>query len=559
MGGKTTIFYILIFLLVAIAIAGAIDLFAQNSSYSIIVGLNATGTKNLYPYNVTFFKIHVQNNGRSISDLVVGLYENGSAISVYKISLPSGKNVSISANYTYLSNGTYTFEAIADPAHLFNIPNRKRTISAVTIKVSASEQPNVYTSIPNNNIIETSSFSFSGAGLESISALASTYNLTIFENVFGPLYNVLPIIAYDSSGYVAYANGAVANYSNKTIAYTLWLKGTVNPEFIGNLLSTYGYAHSTISSNGNKIGLWKKSNTTSICVYYQEGWTKIFAYYNNSMPGTCANFSTYIPSESSLLVSALHDNKNLTAYQSRFIYTNSSEVGTILSYSMHGMSAVNIFKNGYGLFAGSISANTTIENNTCYGMLYNQSNTSVCSVYVIPKSGKALPQYGMINSTYASAFPAYVASLYSLTNSSLLMSAHASAVQLLSSLGMPKSIEWVSIFKNTCAFSNNSIRCKVDSFNVSSSKAYLSISNYMGNTIRISSLSCFMAGASALPESIGKDIAPGNSIELNVSCSTYSLPVISTGESFNLLMNYTYMNKTVSSIGIINVTNYRFG
>ncbi|MGC8651758.1 MAG: CARDB domain-containing protein [Candidatus Micrarchaeia archaeon] len=551
--------YGVIVVLAAIAIAEAVHALYP-AQYAIQVSMLASPTSNLYPYNTTFFNITLKNEGSSISNLVFGLYVNGTAIKEYKLSIPHGESASIHANYTYAVNGTYSFSAVADSGHLLNIADRKAASSSIVVNVSPSATPNIYTSIPNNDIDNTTSFTFSGQGFHDISALASVYNVSEFGSAFGPASSVLPQIFDTLYAYVAYANGATVSYSNGSIAYVLWLKGTVSPRAIDSMLSTFNLAHSSLNENGSGVSFWKLSNSTSICVFYQQGWTKLIAFDNSSKEGeTCAGIAAqrYNPIESSVLVGVLSENKNLSLYQSKFIYTNLTNLGSLLSYSDTGTGAMNLFQNSYGIFAGVIEHAPPISQNTCYGILYNQSNSSICSTYVLPKSGKALPQYGMVNSTLST--PNYTATLYTLTNQSMLLVAHTNAVALLNSLGLRHSIEWVSIFKNTCGFYNSSISCSVNAYNYSTGTASISIKNTLNASMVVNSLSCYMPGAAELPAIINKTVGSGNTIRASVSCESLSLPVISTGEAYTLAMNYTYGKAERVTIGALNITNYGLG
>ncbi len=551
--------YMVVVVLAAIAIAEAVHA-AYPSQYALQVSMSTSPVSNLYPYNTTFFNITLKNEGSSISNLVFGLYVNGTSIKEYKISIPHGESTSILANYTYADNGTYVFSAIADPAHLLNIADRKAASASITVHVNQSSSPNIYTSMPNSAIENTTSFTFSGQGMHGISVLAYIYNVSEFSNSFGPTSAVLPQVFENLYPYVAYANGALATYSNGTSAYTLWLKGTISPAALNSMLMTFNLTHSYANVNGTGANIWRIGNSTSVCVFYQQGWTKLVAFDNISTTSeTCTSLIAhkYEPSESNVLVGVLATNKNLSAYQSKLIYSNSTNMGSLLSYSSVKTSAMNLFQNNYGVFAGIISRETPTIKNTCYGILYNQSNTSVCSVYVMPRSGKALQQYGMVNSTIITKN--YTATLYSLTNESLLLAAHASAVSLMGSLGLGSSLKWVSIFKNDCAFSNSSIGCSVKSYNYSSSTASISITNKLNSPVRINSLSCFMLSAMRFNETVNETIAPGNSITASASCESIALPVVSTGYSYNMSMNYTYMNVTRELAGTLNITSYGLG
>ncbi len=553
---KELIAYIAIIALVGIAVALVIDSF-NSSPYHVVVSISAQPTQHLYPYNTTYFNITVKNEGPSISDMVLGFYVNGTALKYYKISIPHGDNVSISENYTFVSNGTYAFQAIADPGDLLNIQDRSSASSFAYVNVSPAESPDVYSSIPNNDIISTTSFTMSGYGMRDEAAISMVYNVTAFSSPFGMLSGVMPKIIDNLYGTIAYANGATANYANGSSAYVLWLKGTINPALIGSMLSTFSFPYSHAVENNTNLSYWKVNNSTSVCVFYQQGWTKVIAYSNaTSSPATCESLAakSYAPTESGTLVKYLKSESSVTKYQSKLIYSNSTNLGNILSLDNSSMSVANIFQNSYGVFAGVLSTNSVPSSNVCYGLLYENNGINICSVYTLPSNGKALPQYGMINSTEASnSITAYI---YSLTNQSMLLAAHASAVKLLSSLNISNSISWQPAFKNGCAFYNSTLGCQVNGFNSSSGYANLSITNDLGSAIKLSSISCTMNGAAPQPLALNSSMGSNSSISISVHCNALPIPVIAPAESYILDLNYTIANHTKSSYGMLNVTNY---
>src|SRR5208283_4879163 len=207
--------------------------------------------------------------------------------------------------------------------------------SSVLVNVNAPEIPNVYKSVPNSNVSKTQSFTMSGTGMYSTEALAQTYELTVADNMFGPSKSVMTKLFGNLYGFVADAYGAYVGYSNNTSAYTLWLQGTLDPRFVDYVLSTFRVPQSNVTVDGTTVGLTRIDNQTSLCTYYSNGWTKLLTYYNNSRSTTCLSMigKSYAPNESAVLVVSLNNSKELTHYQSGFLYTGSQSLGSSLFYS----------------------------------------------------------------------------------------------------------------------------------------------------------------------------------------------------------------------------------
>ncbi|MGI0100763.1 MAG: CARDB domain-containing protein [Candidatus Micrarchaeaceae archaeon] len=561
---KEIAIYGLLAIIIVVAIILALGLSGFTSSaYSIRVKLSQEGTilQTIYPYQTSYYAINITNTGkRQITGMPVGFYLDGVPETENTISIPAGETVTLLRNYTYPSPGPYTFEAVADPGHIFNIADRNASQSSITTNVTEPELPNVYTSVPNANMTYTQSFALSGVGALEIAAVAGRYDITSISDMFGPYDSISTKVFENAYPFTANVYGAYSEYSDNSIAYAAWLQGTIDPAVIGAVVSSFGKDVNELSLPTGIIGYVNLGNSTSMCTFYSNGWTKIITYYNASNAGTCETVSTnsYTPTESNVLTNVVVNDTYLTHLQSGFFYTNSSVLGSSLAYSGMNATATNIFQNNYGLFISSIRKDnnainiSAIKNATCYGLIYNSSNLSVCS-YLIPTStGNYSLPYGLVNSSYIT--PNYTLNMYSLVNNTELIAAHDNAAHLLSRLGINSSfVEWQEAFGNSCSFSNSSIGCKFLSMSQNGTASF-NITNKLPKPLRINTLNCEIEPGFE-NVSINMTIEPNSTTSISQPCSTIAVPTVEAQASYTLIMNYTYGNATMVTSGFLNVTN----
>ena len=152
---------IIVYAIIAIIVIAVVAYFAStllSHTVSVSVRMAQVGTSpsSLYPYNVANLKATINNTGSaSISGLVLVTYVNGQKLNSYTVALPPKTSESVNITYVYPFNGTYQFEAVADPGHLVNIANRSAASASFTYKVNQPQVPNVYSSVPNSNITDT--------------------------------------------------------------------------------------------------------------------------------------------------------------------------------------------------------------------------------------------------------------------------------------------------------------------------------------------------------------------------------------------------------------------
>lgn len=547
---------VIIIFIVAYVLSGTL----LGGNYNIIVKLAQVAPQNsTYPYETSKYLINVTNAGHSpISNLLIGFYIDGQTQGTNSVSIPAGQSIIFIRNYTYQAAGTYIFEAVADPGHILNMQNRQSAQNSITSNVFVPSEPNVYTSIPNANITSTQSFTLTSAGLISTSALGQRYNVNLINEFFGPAETISLKVFQSAYPYTANVYGAYAKYSDNSIAYTAWLQGTVNPQLLNLIISSFGSR--TLQAGPLPIYYTPLNHTTSICTLYSGGWTKIVSYYNSSNPNTCLTLatSTYSAQESNVLINAIKNNRNLTHYQSEFFYTNVSILGSALTYSANNTTATNIFANNFGLFLGSIkklakTANT-LANATCYGVVYNNNNMHMCTYLIPTRTGNYSLPYGLTNSSYLNTN--YTVNLYSLVNNTELVAAHANAAKLINALAFTgNSVQWASPYKNKCVFANQSIGCTYTNFISSNNTAYFNITNKLPSKLTINKINCELSPG--FPNvTVGRTIAPNASIAMVVRCNVVGGVAAASGQTqYVLILNYTYNNATKVISGILNVSN----
>ncbi len=567
-----------IYAVIAVVIVMAVVFLLSNSllksSYNLQVTISQLGATATYPYQTSVFLINVTNKGNQpIDGMPVGFYINGVQQTINNTSIPPGQTVTLVRNFTYTDIGAFYFQAIADPGQTFNIENRQLTKSSLNINITRASSPNIYTSIPQNNITATQTFTMGSAGAIGSAAIDQQYNISIVDELFGPEGNITNKIFEDGYSGIAVVNGGYAKYANGSTAYTVWFQGTVTPAFINYVLSSFGLTAARYQSNGNQVYQTLINKSTSICDLYSGGWTKLITYYNNSLPGTCLNLgpANYSVNESKKLQQIIGLNKNLTQLEAYFYYTNSTNLGSIIGYSQNNLTLSQLFQNNAsGLFISSIkrlnsSINITDRNATCNGIVHINGSLNLCS-YVIPvRSGFYQLPFQLMNSSYITSN--YIMNLYSLVNNTLLFAAEYNAGKLIGAVAAKaniintSSIQWKSPFKNSCAFfnkSNQSIGCTIKNFTTENYTAYLGLTNNFKSPVRVNSLLCEIAPGFS-PVAINQTMMPNSTISVALQCNIIPSPQVAAQTSYILTMNYTYLNTTQVVNGTMFINNQLAG
>ncbi len=556
---KTIVVYCVIAIVAAAAVAYLLST-QLNHSYSIRVMLETNASPTLYPFQTAGFRASVNNTGSgTASKFPLLIYLNGNPIGSYNVTLPPGKGAPLYWNYTFPYNGTYTFQVIADPGHVLQITNRSAAQASVSVNVTPPQSPRAYSSIPNNGIASTQAFTLLRNGSAALSNIALGYNLSLVNNMLGPARSIVLRTLSDLSGTINLGEGAIAYYPGNTIAYTIWLQGTLSPKLVGVIVNSFSIPQSTISANGSAGMSARVSNTVSTCFYYSQGWTKIVSYYNGTTNSTCEGIvsSAHNDTESSFLLASSNSTRRLKNLSSNFYYTNSTYLGSALTYLDGNSGAASLFSNQYGIFLSHVSRNAhTInltKNQTCNGIIYPSANVFICSSFISPIAN-SYETTGLINETEITAN--YTASLYSFVNQSNLILANQNGLALILALNLSnRSTGWNTPFKNTCALNSKSLSCSVASFSHTNQTTTLRIGNNFGSAITLTRITCAYPGA-RFNQTLNQSITPGHSANVTTVChNTPFITITPITTTYNLTLNYTTLGTPKYAIGTVSIAN----
>ncbi len=553
--------------LIAIVVAGGAVMGALLSApghYSVRVVLTVNAPEPIYPYQNTLISINVINTGNSrLSGLPVVLYQNNSELASYTLDIPAHESALIRTNYTFLVPGVHRFEAVADPSMLIKLVGRGNASSAVTDVVSAPAQPDVYTSIPNNNIRYTESFSAQPDGLLYAALFNRDSGGALFDHIVGMRPQFYPVLLHDIGGRIAVVNGAYAAYDNGTYAYVLWLQGSLDSQTLASVIGTF---NGTEEARSGASQFFVLGGNTTICLGTDAGWTVLVSYTNDSSGrrgAACGALAdAYNAAEYAKVVNALKAHAAARRASALFTYTNSSALVSVVSLDANSSIGItNIFSNAYGVFAGRIEATQQALRSAaapalCAGIVSSNNGTNVCSVYMITPYTYNSANSGapaLINTTAIGSN--YTVSLYSMVNQTNAVPAHYAAASLIAHLGISDVTErWASSFNNTCGFAGT-LGCKVVSFNYSAQAATLNLTNTGANSIRVRELDCyaFAAGSASTFNSV---LAPGGSALFTVMCNSLAGPFVSIYRNYTLNVSYIKANEIRFSKGEMRVASF---
>ncbi|MGC8694528.1 MAG: CARDB domain-containing protein [Candidatus Micrarchaeia archaeon] len=561
MNMKMAVLYILAVLIIVAVVYIAASYFVPHT-YSISVKSMLLNNQTLYPFSIARFKVLVNNTGSNyVKNLSLVLYLNNVRVNnSYSISLPPHENTSL--NFTYMIPsylyGNLTFKAIADPASLLNIANRSKASSTLVLYINKPEAPNVYSSIPNNQIALTRSFSLDAEGIPPALYVSREYNLSKVDFFdINANNNALFSMFGSLLDYIYAMNGAYAKYTNNTSIYTIWIQGSIDEKVISSMLQKLNL---NVSSYNNTI-FSKLNNNTSLCAYYQGGWTKMLIV-SNSTSSNCLSFiKNYEPVESNIILNSLKSSNTIMQMQSRFIYSNSINVGSSIfldnnSIALLNISILNISKANKGYFFSYIQKdNHNVSNSAilpCNGVVFNSLNTSICSI-VTPEAVAPF-NYSMmlINSTEMKGN--YILTLYSLINRTIAPNAQQGSAGIISEFNIPGVVQRFesTIFKNMCSIiGNNDLSCNI--INASSNSTYISVKNLNTLPIHLNSIACYLPGFEK-NESINEVVASNQTVSIKAKCLGGTVSFINPLIDYNLTINYTINNQPILANGIVEIS-----
>lgn len=566
---KEAILYILIAVVVVAVVGYFVSVnFAQNYGVSIkLVQLNPQPVT--YPYYAGKFKVYINNTGTSsISNLSVATYLNGQQGEVYSASLPphSGTTINVS-QYQFPLAGNYTFQVVADPGHVLNIQNRSAAQSSVTIHVTPAQTPAFYSTIPNNGITTSQSFSLSSTAIAEAGFVSSNFNgTTVFARDIGLGGNVTAELYLSAEGLIKGTQGAYAKYANSSAAYTAWIQGDLNASQVVSVLTALKVPNKMITINTTPVDYATINGTTSLCVLGANGWVKLIEYYNATSSATCATVmkSSYNQTQPQVFVNLLKANPNVTKYQGIFKYNNSTKIGASVTASGNSIAIMNYTQNSNGYFTSYIATNpspinVTAVNKTCFGLIgITTSGKAVCSVDVAPEHISSFNiTYAFVNST--AIFTDYTVTMYSLLNKSYVIPAHDNAIALVDYLGINESsVGWSGVFKSTCSFNATyPFGCKFVSFNSENQTAVINVTSKVQAPVQLNNIDCYYNGTLALssPVQLNRTLNPGQWDVIKLPCTGTPAGFFGAVTAFNLTMNYTLNGGAKTATGFLNASS----
>jgi hypothetical protein len=539
-------------------------------SYDIGLALSANNVGGVvYPYQSTVFNIIVTNNGgRPVVGLPVAFYVNGAQRNYSTFAIPAHQSVALQEVYTYLQPGSYLFSAAADPGNVLPITNASAARNSIVIATALPEPASVYSSVPNSNIVSTESFTSSGTGLLSGSLMSYLYNISAIGGINGLDNGILAKTYQDLYQYVAVANGAYSLYSNGTASYSAWLQGSLYPQAVAAVVSSFGKQVSPVNSAMGTVEFAALSNTVSLCSYYDSGWTKIIEFYNASNGESCASFvgKTYTDLESNAIVAALKTsrlgkftasnqvNSSQISWQ-HFYYNNATVLGQSVEYSGNSVAASTLFElqSPQGIFLSSIrnvATNVLAANNICFGLESDVNRTSVCSV-ALPTTAKLGNQtFGAVYSSYISSN--YTAAVYSLLSEAYLTEAHGNAAELISKLGINGSqVIWTSPFKNSCEF-DSGFGCRINRFGANST-VNITVTDLNYTSVSLTNVTCAIGGGFPA-EALNTTLSRGANTSITTVCHVIPVSLFAGQDSFILSLGFKYRNTPMIVNGTLNAT-----
>ncbi len=550
--------YLILAVVVVVLVAFAANIF-MNKAYDVtvkVLPLNSNGNltySGLYPYNTTFFSILVNNTGNTeISGVPLVVYVNGKTYETYNLTIPKGEGTPVHMNYTYDAPGNMTFEAVIDPAGLFNIKDRSQASNTVAISVGTPVTPSPYLTIPPNGITGTEDSVLRSYGISSAYLLANTYNSPIFSEMLGPKISAELLATLAPYTYQEYS--VFANYLNGSSVFTTWMEGSQSPYLISKLLGNNNAKYGIVNASGRQIYAGTVSNDTSFCMDYYKGWTRISYYQSNSID--CKSFgANNSTNQTSFVANAIESSNALVGYSEKLFYSNSTGIGSGFFYSANDAVVTSFFYNNYGDFVGLAEKNSSLSGNfapVCAGTILNATGkSSICSSSII--GFQNLTGYALANST--AYFNGYRFSLYSVVGSNSISTAYLNAEGLINSLGFNGTpIAFSSYFKNSCTTSNSLISCTLESINSSDNIANVLLDNRLNGSIHINSGGCYIG--TVVTAGINVTIPSNSEGNIELYCSAPSTKSFSLVTDYNMILNYTYDGTISYLTGVVGVSNF---
>ncbi|MGC8479573.1 MAG: CARDB domain-containing protein [Candidatus Micrarchaeia archaeon] len=504
----------------------------KSNQISVSIIMNSINTT-VYPYQTIYASANIINTGNtSFSSVPFGLLYNGSLVEVYNISLPAGKYTQINFSKEALIPGKYQLKVVLDPIGNEQLSTTSTSENSLYVNILNPQNPMPYSLLSSNNSYEKFS-NEAGDSYVVTSYLYNAYGLSVFRLSDIPAVTAFlsPIMNLTYS-LLNKIYTAQATYKNSTV-YSVWIQGPINQKIIyeagkGANLTTYNK-----TLNGTDVSFVQLDKNTTLCSWYQEGWTKSLA-----IMGSPNCFEYINKSKITNTITLYPDN------QLRYLGSND------LIYNMTFNSIVG---KGYGkLFIlnrsfvfESVEPNL-VGNNVCYGLINNVNNRSYCSSYIFKNNNNSI---GAISAMDTKVYVGnYNLSVISLINTSLITEQVLSSINILQKINYTgKSEEFSSGISSSCIF-NASLACSLPVFGLNG--LTMNLKNNLNTTFRINKVACYGLG-NKIFTTINDSIAPNSNTTITVPCYDNGNVIsgVSLGLYLNMVMNYTISKSNYTALG----------
>lgn len=487
---KREVYVWIAFFLVVIAVASYFR-FLYQPPMSLGVHI-APASRQLYPYQLVQVPITVVNTGSApISNMPFGLYLNKNISTVYKATIPAGKQVLIYFNFTPRTAGTYNITFIADPNMLYNVLDRGSAQNSTDIIVHSAARAEPFVYFPQNGIIGEDRFNMTPEGYGISQLLHYNYSVGILaltgsgqvNGFFYPTFGVY-------NNYIRDIAVSHAYYDNYSLA-DVWIKGYLNSNAIKEAALGQGLNVSDYNSSTYMINF---GNRTTLCSFYSGGWLQNLV----SVGGRpCTSFLKYRSAFNytgtfGLLKTANGSMLNYTGYQGAIKYSGAISFG---SNSILFESIVN-------------GGNFT---NKCYGNILDIGNVSYCSTTFLLGSNDVLSENDRLVGNYG-------IDVWSMSNLSSMQEAEYQALSIGSAYNLSGArIKYVSAFANassTCTLGAG-VACSGPA--IFDGNLTFTITNNLNSTISLDYGTCYTSGTAPNTQ-INATVAPGSSRNVTLRC-----------------------------------------
>lgn len=490
----------------------------------------------VYTYQRLQIPVQVNNIGSSqIRNVSLGFVLNGNTTTIYSVTLPAGKQLTLYFNYSPTSSGAYNFTAVIDPDRLYNIGNRQSAEFSTTFNVLQAENATPYESLPRfASMYDSYDMGEQGALVSAL--LANNYSVSkVALTKSSALNDFLTPMIYVAGKYINEISGAYGTYSNGGV-YSIWIKGYLSPNIITTLAQGKALNSSNLTINSTRVTLVRLDNGTELCSWYEGGWLKLLGTSGsiNCTTLISANMSGNLNSS----VGSVFLDKLPTYYGP--VVANFTRV----SGNYHSSGRMFLL-NGSAMLEFIEDNGTSLQNDVCLGVINDFNGTSYCSVYVwatgVPFG--STPPLSLISTK---AYKGQInASAISLINSSKLMSQVGLNAALIKSFNISgNSTAFLSGLRNACVL-NVTLGC----FNVTFENSTLGfdlINNYTGTgAVGVGSVGCYWHG-SEVAKQLNLTLAPNATAHISVNCNDNGNPIVGVPLNLylHLSLNMTIQNRT---------------